>query len=69
MVDARHMPGHLDAGEQQVLSAPDVVESLAAIDLAVDLCHRKCHGILNNHECSRQLLNTIPAPSCADENS
>ena len=45
MVDARHMPGHLAAGDQQALSAPDVVESLAAIDLAVDLCHRKCHGI------------------------
>ena len=45
MVDAIRMPGHLDAGEQQVLSAPDVVESLAAIDLATNSCHRKCHGI------------------------
>jgi hypothetical protein len=31
MVDARHMPGHLDAGEQQVLSSPDVVESFARL--------------------------------------
>ena len=29
----------------------------------------KCHGILSNHECSRQLLNTIPTLSCADANS
>ncbi len=69
MVDAKHMPGHLGAGEQQVLSSPDVVESLAAIDLATNSCHRKCHGILNNHECSRQLLNTIPTLNCADANS
>ncbi len=41
MVDARHMPGYLDAGEQQVLSSPDVVESLAAIYLASNSCHNK----------------------------
>jgi hypothetical protein len=57
------------AGDQQVLSTPDVVESLAAIDLTTNSCHRKCHGILNNHDCSRQLLNTIPALSYADANS
>jgi len=68
MVDARHMPGYLDAGEQQVFSSPDAVESLAAIDLAPNSCHRKCHGILNNHKCSRQLLNTMPTLSCADAN-
>ena len=45
MVDAIRMPGHLDAGEQQVFSSPDVVESIAAIYLATNLCHRKCHGI------------------------
>ena len=69
MVDARRMPGHLDAGDQQVLYGPDVVEGPAASDLATNSCHRKCHGILNNHECSRQLLNTIPALNCADANS
>ena len=69
MVNARHMLAHLAAGEQQVLSSPDVVESFATPDMATNLCHRKCHGILNNHECSRQLLNTIPARSCADANS
>jgi len=69
MVDARRMPGYLDARKQQVLSSRDVVESLAAIELATNWCHRKCHGILNNHECSRQLLNTIPTLSCADANS
>jgi len=47
MVDDRHMPGHLAAGDQKVLSGPDVVESLAALDLAANSCHRKCHGILN----------------------
>jgi len=55
----------LNAGEQQVLSTPDVVESLGAIYLATN----SCHGILNNHECSRQLLNTIPALTCADADS
>ncbi len=65
MVNARHMQGHLAAGDQQVLSAPDVVESFATPAMAANLCHR----ILNNHECCRQLLNTIPALSCADENS
>ncbi len=68
MVDARRMPARRAAGDQQVLSSPDVVESLAAIDVAPNSCHRKCHRILNNHECSRQLLNTMPTPSCADEN-
>ncbi|KJE77154.1 hypothetical protein FEAC_10840 [Ferrimicrobium acidiphilum DSM 19497] len=47
MVGARLMPGNLAAGEHQVLSSPDVVESLAAIYLATNSCHRKCHGILN----------------------
>ena len=28
MVDAIRMPGHLDAGEQQVLSSPDVARAL-----------------------------------------
>jgi len=63
------MPGHLAAGDQQVFSSPDVVERFSAIYLAVNLCHIKCHGILNNQQCSRQLLNTIPALTCADANS
>ena len=65
MVNARHMPGHLAAGDQQVLSAPDVLESFTTPAMAADLCHR----ILNNHECCRQLLNTIPTLSFADANS
>ncbi|KJE77148.1 hypothetical protein FEAC_10780 [Ferrimicrobium acidiphilum DSM 19497] len=69
MVGARLMPGNLAAGDQEVLSTPDAGESFATPDMATNLCHRKCHGILNNHECSRQLLNTIPALSCADANS
>ena len=69
MVDARHMPDRLAVGDQQALSTPDVVENFAAIDLPANSCHRECHGILNNHECSRQLLNTIPALSYVDENS
>jgi len=28
MVDAMRMPGHLDVGEQQVLSSPDVARAL-----------------------------------------
>ncbi len=62
------MPGHLASGEQQVLSGQDVVDSLGAIDVTTNSYHRTCHGILNNHECSRQLLNTIPTLHCAYAN-
>ena len=31
MVNARQIPGHLVAGDQKVLSSPDVVESFARL--------------------------------------
>jgi hypothetical protein len=45
-----------------------MVESFAAIDVAVSSSRGKCHRILSNYECYRQLLNTTPTLKCTDAN-